>query len=119
MKTQTRYSPEVRERAVRLAFEHHAEYGSQRAALNSIAAKIGCTAETLRKRVRLAERTRNPAQSVGFSPKRSSAAGPGATPVYGDASQPVVGRGLHVRRHMGGLVYVAFVIDTFARRIVG
>jgi transposase-like protein len=56
MNKTTRYSPEVRERAVRMVFEHQAEYDSQWAALNSIAAKIGCTAETLRKWVRQAER---------------------------------------------------------------
>jgi transposase-like protein len=39
-----------------MVFEHQAEYDSQWAALNSIAAKIGCTAETLRKWVRRAER---------------------------------------------------------------
>jgi transposase-like protein len=39
-----------------MVFEHQAEYDSQWAALNSIAGKIGCTAETLRKWVRRAER---------------------------------------------------------------
>ena len=56
MKTQTRYSPEVRERAVRLVLEHQGEHDSQWAAISSIAAKISCTAETLRKWVRQAER---------------------------------------------------------------
>jgi transposase-like protein len=56
MNKTTRYSPEIRERAVRMVFEHQADYDSQWAALNSIAAKIGCTAETLRKWVRRAER---------------------------------------------------------------
>ncbi len=56
MSKSTRYSPEVRERAVRMVFEHQGEYESQWAAIGSIAAKIGCSAETLRKWVRQAER---------------------------------------------------------------
>ena len=55
MKTSNQYSPEVRERAVRLVREHRSEYDSEWAAMESIAAKIGCTAETLRKWVRRAE----------------------------------------------------------------
>jgi len=56
MSTSNRYSPEVRERAVRLVFEHEGEYDSQWAAIGSIAAKMGCTPETLRKWLRQAER---------------------------------------------------------------
>ena len=56
MGTQTKYSVEVRERAVRMVLEQQHEHGSQWAAMESIAAKIGCTAETLRKWVRRAER---------------------------------------------------------------
>jgi transposase len=52
----SKYSPEVRERAVRMVWEHQAEYESQWAAMESIGGKIGCTAETLRKWVRQAER---------------------------------------------------------------
>jgi transposase len=43
-----RYSPEVRERAVRLVIEQQGEYPSLWAAICSIAGKIGCTPETLR-----------------------------------------------------------------------
>ncbi len=56
MRKSTRFSPEVQERAVRLVLEHQNEHGSQWAAISSIAGKIGCTAETLRRWVRKAER---------------------------------------------------------------
>jgi len=55
MSKQKQYSPEVRERAVRLVIEHQGEHESQWAAIVSIAGKIGCTAETLRKWVRRSE----------------------------------------------------------------
>jgi transposase len=54
--TTKKFSPEVRERAVRMVLEHEGEHGSQWAAIASIAAKIGCRAETLRGWVRQAER---------------------------------------------------------------
>jgi len=49
MNTNKRYSPEVRERAVRLVLEQQEEYPSRWAAICSIADKIGCTPETLRR----------------------------------------------------------------------
>jgi transposase-like protein len=56
MKKSTKFSPEVRERAVKMVLEHQGEYESQWAAIVSVAAKIGCTAETLRGWVRQHER---------------------------------------------------------------
>ena len=50
-----KYPAEVRDRAVRLALEHRDEYPSEWAALSSIAAKCGMTAETLRKWVKQAQ----------------------------------------------------------------
>ncbi len=55
-KTAASYSPEVRERAVRLVLEGGGDHPTQWAAINSVAAKIGCTTETLRKWVRQVER---------------------------------------------------------------
>jgi transposase-like protein len=56
MGKQVRYSPEVRERAVRMVFEHAEEHESQWAAIGSISSKIGCTRKTLWGWVRQVER---------------------------------------------------------------
>ena len=56
MNTSKRYSPEVRERAVRMVLEHESEHDSRWATIRSIAEKIGCSPESLRKWVHQTER---------------------------------------------------------------
>ena len=56
MARRSRYSPEVKERAVRMVLDQQHQHKSQWAAIVSVASKIGCTSETLRKWVRQAER---------------------------------------------------------------
>lgn len=55
-KTSKPYSPEFRERAVRLLLEHRDEYPSEAAALTAIAGKLGCSPDSLRVWVRQAQR---------------------------------------------------------------
>ncbi len=56
MNTTKKFSPEVRERSVRMVFEQRGEHASQWAAIESIAPKIGCTSQTLLNWVRQHER---------------------------------------------------------------
>ena len=55
MKTSKRYPPVERERAVRLVFDQQHQHNSQWSAIESIASKLGCTPETLRRWVRQSE----------------------------------------------------------------
>ena len=66
MTTRNRFSPEVRDRAVRMVCEHRADYGSEWSTITSIAGKIGCTSETLRRWCRdEASRRSGPTAQVG------------------------------------------------------
>ena len=69
MGRRSRYSKEVRERAVRLVFENEDEHGSRWAAISSIAGKIGCTPETLRKWILQAERDAGKREGLTTSEK--------------------------------------------------
>lgn len=52
----SKYSPELRERAVRMVLDHGADHPSQWAAIRSVGEKLGCSVEALRRWVRQAER---------------------------------------------------------------
>ena len=67
MTKNTRFPPEVRQRAVRMVLESQGEYDSQWAAICSIAPKIGCTPETLCVRVRQHERALSTITTVSNS----------------------------------------------------
>jgi transposase len=66
MERHGRFPAELRERAIRLVFETQDEYSSQTAAMKSVAQKVGCAFDTLRRWVRQAERDQ------GFRPGLTS-----------------------------------------------
>lgn len=74
MNTSTKYSPELRARAVRLVYEQQNEHESEWAAICSIAGKIGCKADTLRRWIRQSERdSHRPESPAGSERERIKA----------------------------------------------
>ena len=69
MSSQVRYSPAVRERAVRLFLETKGEHKSRWAAMQSVAEKIGCAPETLRNWILRAEQLEIPAEQQRLADK--------------------------------------------------
>jgi hypothetical protein len=86
----SKYAPEVKERAIRRVREHRPEYPSQWAAITSIAAKLGCTTETLRRWVQQAER--DAGERPGLTRRRSSTAGRSSGGVCGRSPRGAWGR---------------------------
>ncbi|MDS1449729.1 IS3 family transposase [Shigella boydii] len=149
MTKNTRFSPEVRQRAVRMVLESQGEYDSQWATICSIAPKIGCTPETLRVWVRQHERdTGGGDGGEGIRVARCTVARLMAVmglagvlrgkKVRTTISRKAVAAGDRVNRQFvaerpdqlwvadftyvstwQGFVYVAFIIDVFAGYIVG
>ena len=74
MRKSTKFSPEVRERAVRMVFEHRAEHPSQWSAVESIAGKIGCVPQTLLTWVRRHERDSSSITIAAFTPRWATSA---------------------------------------------
>ena len=70
MGKQVKYSVEVRERAVRLFQEHVHQHPSRWAAMESIASKIGCTAQTLSTWVQKAEAAADPRRNVALAERQ-------------------------------------------------
>jgi len=67
MERTAKYSPEVRERLVRMVFDHVGEYSSQWSAMVPISQKFACTAETLRRWVGQAETDRGRRADSGIN----------------------------------------------------
>jgi len=64
IKTTNRFSPEVRDRAVRMVLDHERDHPSRWAAIISIATKVGCTGQTLNEWLKKAERDSGRAPGV-------------------------------------------------------
>ena len=123
--TTNKFSPEVRERAVGMVGEHRTDYGSEWAAMTSIAGKIGCkvakcTIERLMRAMGLAGIRRGKKTTTTVSNPKVPCPLDKVNRAFGvnrpNALWVVDFTYVHT---WAGFVYVAFVIDAFARRIGG
>ena len=96
------FSPEVRERAARMVLDHQGDHGSQFAAIRSIAAKIGCSGETLRKWVRQAERDQGRLRTGPTTDERERIKGAGTRGPRTVSGQRAPEQALHERRRVRG-----------------
>jgi putative transposase len=85
-KTTNHYLPEIRERAIRMVREHQGEYASEWAAVQSIAAKIGCMVETLCRWIRQSQKVSVDPKELGSESERIKAFIDDHRAVYGAES---------------------------------
>jgi transposase len=98
--TRNKFSPEFRDRAVRMVEEHRGDYPSEWAAMSSIAAKVGCTTETLRRWCREeASRRAGPAAQTASDRDRVKA-------LEREVKELRRANGIHPVRRAGGLGFM-------------
>ena len=126
MKKSNKFSPEVRDRAVRMVQEHRGKYPSLWAAIESIAPKIGCVPQTLNEWVKRVEVDTGVRDGVTTAEEQRVRDMTAARPLdrvnrqfKADRPNQLWVSDFTYVSTWQGWQYVAFVIDVYARRIVG